>query len=236
MISAIIIDDEKNSRELLRSLISEYCSGIQIIGEAESVNAGLTAIQKYSPELIFLDIEMSDGNGFDLLDRLKSRNTLVCFVTGYNEYAIQAIRYGAFDYLLKPIEISELRRLVEKARLKLKGNSDTDSEQLILEESGKLTIFDYSEIEYLQGDGNYTLIFSTKDKKYISSENLGYFEALLNKERFVRSHKSYIVNLSFISQVELGRTGLIKLKSGKEIPVASRRKKEFVTSLKDFSQ
>ena len=114
MLKSIVIDDERKSRQLLKTLIKEYCQGIEVVGDAASVSTGIEIINNENPDLIFLDIEMPGGDGFTLLETFKKANFLTCFVTGYSQYAIKAIKHGAFDYLLKPVEISELQLTVAK--------------------------------------------------------------------------------------------------------------------------
>lgn len=234
MLKTVIIDDEKNSRELLRNFVENYCEDTQVIGEAQSIDEAKILLSGISTDLIFLDIEMKGGTGFDLLDALKDMEALICFVTGYDEYAIRAIKYGAFDYLLKPVSIEELKKLVERAKNHLSEKLEDDTKHLVIADGSKLNMIQYSEIDYLLADGNYIFVHLKSGKRHISGDSLSHFENILPKNMFVRTHKSYIVNLSAIKEVAFSRTGSILLKSGNELPVASRRKKEFIDSLNAF--
>jgi len=234
MLKTVIIDDEKNSRELLRNFVENYCEDTLVIGEAQSIEEAKLLLSGINTDLIFLDIEMKGGTGFDLLDDVNELDALICFVTGYDEYAIRAIKYGAFDYLLKPVSIEELKNLIEKAKKHISENIENDTRQLVIADGSKLNMIQHSDIEYLLADGNYIFIYLDNGKRHISGDSLSHFENTLPKNMFVRTHKSCIVNLSAIKEVEFSRTGSILLKSGIELPVASRRKKVFIDSLNAF--
>lgn len=233
MIDTIIVDDEKNSRELLSSFLKEYCSDINIVGKAKNVEEGHSLINEKKPKLIFLDIELSGGSGFDILDNIKATNVLTCFVTGYSEYAIKAIKYGAFDYILKPLDKEELVNVVKKAKKHL-NNGENAKSSIVLYEGQKIIHIECADIEHIEVDGNYCIIHHKDKRKTLSGENLKHFNSILPEDEFSRIHKSYIIKLSEIKELEMKRTGLVTLKSGKTLPIASRRKKEFIKKLMEF--
>ncbi len=233
MLDIIIIDDEKNSREILRTFVGKYCDEVNIVGEASSVQNGLELLNNTNCDLIFLDIEMAGGTGFDLLDSFDKGKCLICFVTGYELYAIKAIKYGAFDYLLKPLNIQELKTVIAKAK-EIILNKSKIQDQMMLNESGKIIVIEYDKIEYLTVNSNYTTIYKKTKKAILSSKNLSHFDSILPKSMFIRIHKSFIVNFREISEVKISRTGRLKLKSGVELSIASRRKKDFIDRLKTY--
>ncbi len=231
--NVVVIDDEINSRELLNTLLSNYCKNVNKIELAESVDTALPIIEKSNPDLIFLDIEMPDANGFQLLDSFSDYNFLTCFTTGYEEYAIKAIKYEAFGYLLKPIDLQELKAVVHKAST-IVHKKQVEDPTLILADSGNYHAIKHSEIIYIQGSGNYTSIHLQNDKTLLSQEKLGYFEESLSESGFFRVHRSYIVNISEISTIKESRTGVAIMSNNRKIPIANRRLKEFLQAFKGY--
>lgn len=213
MIRAIVIDDEKPSREVICNYLKEYCSDIQVITTASSVKIGYKAIKKFNPDLVFLDIELGDGTGFDLLTMFDKINFKVIFVTAFSEFAIKALRVSAIDYLLKPVKIDELKTAVEKAKV-LNGES-IDSEKiatLIKNLSTNLTpaptliiphikgfdVLKVKEIIMCKADGYCTNFYLTGKRKITSSKNLKQYEDFLTCYKFFRVHHSYLVNLNHV--------------------------------------
>ncbi len=235
MLRTVIIDDEKNSRELLRTFLQKYTEDVEIVDEAESIDTGIHIINKNKPDLVFLDIELTGGTGFELLDKLKETDFMCCFVTGYSEYAIKAIKYNAFDYLLKPLDKSELISVIDKAKSRV-SHEEIPHKSLFINESGRIQIIEIDEIEFLAANGNYTIINMVDNKKVVSSESLVYFEDVLPCNAFCRIHKSHIIHLSQIKELEMGRTGTVFLNSGQSLPIASRRKKECLEKLKKYME
>jgi len=221
----VVIDDEINSRELMKTLLTDYCD-LKDIYCAASVREGLDKINLHKPQLVFLDIELEGENGFDLLDNFSHFNFLVCFATGYEQYAIKAIKYGAFGYLLKPIDIEELKDIVKRAQEKLNTGIHKETDRLIVNENDKYWMLNYKDILQIESAGNYTYIH-TLENKILTQSKLAHYEDCLPEEIFYRTHRGYIVNLTKIKQIKEGRTGLIVLDDGSEIPIASRRIKDF---------
>lgn len=226
MLKILIVDDERNSRELLKTLVEKYYSSAQILGLASNIKEGKALMENEKPDLLFLDIELGGETGFEFLDSFDYEKVLVCFVTGYDQYAIRAIKYRAFDYLLKPVDISELKKVLNEAhRLKIKEPEQNSS--ITINEGQKTNVIDLNEIMWIEADSSYTIINLTSGKKIVSNKSLSYFDLALPENIFHRTHKSFIVSLLQIKEVELSRTGQIALKNDQSIPIASRRIKDF---------
>lgn len=235
MLSVVIIDDEKNSRELLKKLLSKYCEQVEVLGMANSVSTGIHLLNNHNPDLLFLDIEMPGGTGFDLLENIKDASFETCFVTGYEKYAIKAIKHGAIDYLLKPVEISELKAAVAKCKKLKKEQSNARKKSIIVSDAEQYTVISIEKIVQIDVINNYTVIVLNKNKKVLSKERLNYFENILPPECFIRTHKSHIVNLNYVESLISGRSLSVNLKNGDKLPVAARRKKEFLLSFEQFN-
>ena len=237
-LSAIIVEDEETSREILRNYLAKYCPNVELIGEAANVDDALLIIRNNDLDIVFLDVEMPYGNAFDLLDKVGDRQFETVFVTAYNQYAIDALNAHASYYLLKPISIESLIEAVDYvSEIKEKENSlqNTVLKPKLTQVSGKITIpllngFEVLEIKdilYCQADDNYTNIFINEKKKLVS-KTLKYFDEILSKSGFARVHKSYLVNVNAIIEYRKGKGGSVVLSSGKEIMVSPSRKKELL--------
>ena len=236
---AILVEDEANSREILRNYLQKYCPDIHLSGEAASVEEGLSLIQKEDPDLVFLDVEMPFGNAFDLLDRVPERRFETVFVTAYDHYAKDALNNQAAYYLMKPISIEELIKAVAHVKEileKEKALADTVLKAAMTKTEGKLTlpqqagfsVVNVRDILYCKADDNYTEIF-LKEGKHLISKTLKYFEEALTAYSFVRIHKSYLVNVNEIERYHRGKGGMVTLSNGKEITVSASRKKELLS-------
>jgi len=238
---AIVIDDEAKARRIMQSLIESECPQLEIVDMAEDALAGVKSIQKHKPDIVFLDIEMPGYTGFQLLDFFDQVDFEVIFATAYSEYAIQAFKVSAVDYLLKPIQIDQLKQAVDKA-IKAKGNSqmaekigalkenleDSSLKKIALQINGALNFIQLSNIEYLEADGSYTHIYLTNGVKYLITKKIKEFESSLNPEnKFFRTHRSYIVNLSRIKRYIKSEGGVLELESGATVHLARDRKDEF---------
>ena len=248
MINAIIIEDEPNGQELLRSLLGTYCPSIKIIGLASSVKEGIALIQKEEPDLVFMDYQIEGGNGFDILDAINKPGFKVIFITGYSEYAIKAIKYAALDYLLKPIDIDELIAAVGRIDLEFTNYTDnyrvlkstlsqakSNLNQLIIPSNGEYRVINIEDISYIKAMQSYVEIWLNENIKYYSSDPLKHYEALLPAYNFFQVHKSYILNFKSVKSVDQGRGGEITLFSGDRIPIATRRKALFLKQFKQFN-
>lgn len=236
MTQAIIIDDEKRARLNLKLLIEEYCSTISVIAECENLAEGVKAIRKNKPDLVFLDIEMPGHSGLELLDFFDENdiNFKIIFTTAYQEYAIQAFKFSAVDYLLKPINPTELtnatsRFLKDKNKLEsysiLKENIKEDTFKKIAVPSGNSLVFIETEkIIYIKGEGAYSEIICTENEKHFVSRNLKNFEDIIcSHSNFVRNHKSYIVNTNFIKAYNKSDGGSLELQNGQQIPISNEK-------------
>jgi two-component system, LytTR family, response regulator len=241
MIKAMIVDDKTAAIELLRWLIKEHCPEITAVASAVSVAEALPLIDNFEPDILFLDIQLPQETGFDLLAKVKKWNFEVIFTTAYNEYAIQAIRFSALDYLLKPINPNDLKKAVD--RFKAKKESTPGGEELyrnfirnITQEHNrplKLALPGVNGIQYvqlediirLQAERNYTRLYFVKGKNFLSSKTLAEYEKILRDSGFIRVHRSHLINPQYIDSYE--KQGIVKLKDGCEIEV-SRRKKDAV--------
>ncbi len=237
-LKAIIVEDEENSREILRNYLAKYCPTVQLFGEASNVDEALVLINNHNPDVVFLDVEMPYGNAFDLLDKVKDRQFETIFVTAYNHYAIDALNAHAAYYLLKPISIDTLIEAVNYvSEIKVKENKLQHSvlKPINTQVLGKITIpmqngFEILQIEnilYCQADDNYTRIFLKEGKKLVS-KTLKYFDDSLNQSGFARVHKSYLVNVNAITEYKKGKGGSVVLSNGKEIMVSPSHKKELL--------
>jgi len=245
MLKVIIIEDELNSRELLSNMIKNYCEDIELIGEAVDVQSGVKLIKETLPDLVLLDIEIKGGTGFDLLDRLRDISFSVIFVTGYDQYAIKAIKYAALDYILKPIDLRELRAAIGRAKEQLnfvkqkrqflldsKKEEDNDLTKIVLSDRDQYSILNFAEIIYLKASGGYVEFILEEGFKKIASYSLKHYESLLPESIFFRIHHSYLINLTKVEGFESGRTGNVKLKGGHLLSIAARRKVEFTKKMK----
>lgn len=233
-LKAIIVEDEANSREILRNYLAKYCPNVKLFGEASNIAEGLELINQNELDLVFLDVEMPFGNAFDLLDKLPERTFETVFVTAYNHYAIDALNNHAAYYLMKPINIDELIKAVEYVH-EIKEKEDALEGQVLrakpLKAEGKITIpqqdgfqvLDVSDIYFCKADDNYTEIYLEK-KKILVSKTLKYFEDALSAYAFARIHKSYLVNVGEVIKYKKGKGGSVVLSNGKELSVSASKK------------
>ncbi len=247
MIKAIIVDDEEKSRSTLKKLLNDYCEGIDVIAEASNITDAMIQIDRLNPSLVFLDIEMPYGTGFDLLDKIKEINFEIVFVTAYNQYAIEAFKYASIDYLLKPINIETLKKTVLRVQKRLEEKFSAVNYHLLLERikkqgdaeqkiqlsaSKEQYVIKCSDIIYCLADGSYTFVHMVNNKKFHSSRNLKQFESELPSSIFFRIHNGHIINVNHINKIIKGQPGSVLMSDGKELEIAVRRKDEFLKTLK----
>ena len=243
MINAVIIDDEPKNIKVMTNMLKEFCPQIRLVGDAHNSNDGKELILQKKPELVFLDIEMPYGNGFDLLDSLMPVDFEVVFVTAFDKYILQALKYSALDFLLKPLNIDELKNAVQNAELRIRKNSINQQLGILLDnfkkrEAGLKKIalptlegLDFILIEDIircEAQGAYTKIHISNSKKILVSKPLKDFENLLPEDIFFRIHNSHLINLNYIKKYNRGRGGLVELEDGSVLEVAARRKDEFL--------
>ncbi len=233
-LTAIIVDDEANSRAILNNYLGKYCPSVSILGEAASVQETLVLLESHTPDLLFLDVEMPYGNAFDLLEQVPDRAFEIVFVTAYDHYAVDALNAQATYYLLKPIAIDNLIKAVDHVgHIKQREAALQDAVLVpkVKTAEGKITIpqqdgfevLQISDIVYCEADDNYTKIYLDKGQKLVS-KTLKYFEESLHVYGFVRTHKSYLVNVNRIIRYRKGKGGSVVLSSGKELAVSSSKK------------
>ena len=246
MLRAIIVDDEENGRETLLYSLKEVCPDVEVISMADSVETGLQAIKDHGPELLFLDIEMPSGSGFDLLQQIPNIDFDIIFTTAYDQYAIKAFKFSATDYLLKPVNMDELKSAVDMVKNNkvtketfkqyeiLKENleeKDNSFHRLALPTSDGLDFIELKNIIRCAADGNYTLFYLTNGKKIIVGKTLKEYDELLSDHNFFRTHKSHLINLEFMTKYVKGIGGYVIMSDGSEVEVAKRRKESFMERL-----
>ncbi|MBS9461949.1 response regulator transcription factor [Flagellimonas sp. 389] len=237
---ALIVEDKEHIRKGLMQLLDDVGNGIMVIGECESVKEAVIVANSCKPDLVFLDINLVDGTGFDFLDRTGELHFKVIFITAYEEYALRALKIGAVDYLLKPVDAQELKiaigkvteQSVEAQQLKIstaRSVFGNDDKVLILSLQDSFQLIDLKELMFCQSDKGYTTFHLGNGKQYLASKPLKEFEAQLLRNTFSRPHQSFIVNLKYIDRYD--KSGTIHLKNGVRIPVSSRKKDSFLTRL-----
>lgn len=238
-LNAILVEDEANSREILRNYLKKYCPKVNLVGEAASIQEGLALIAKHNLDLVFLDVEMPFGNAFDLLEQVPERTFETVFVTAYDHYAKDALNEHAAYYLMKPINIDELINAVdyvwevkEKETSLQHGVLNTKVKgvegKLTLPQQDGFQVLNVSDILYCKADDNYTEIF-LGNKKILVSKTLKYFEDALADFPFARIHKSYLVNVNEVVKYRKGKGGSVVISNGKELLVSASKKKAFLS-------
>ncbi len=240
---SIIIDDEKDSRQILQNYIGKYCPNVIVVGEAANIKDGQDAIEAESPDLIFLDIEMPFGNAFDLLENINAIDFEIIFVTAFSEYAIQAFNRSAVHYILKPVDIDELILAVSKAKDRLQEKASFDHTRLLLDNisSGNkqqqkiaLPLLDgfevvkLEDIIYCEANDNFTEFHFVNGNKSMICRKLKFYEENLKSLGFCRVHRSFIINLDFVKRYIKGKGGTIIMSNDKEIQLANARKQLFL--------
>ena len=236
MVRTIIIDDEEKIRKLLASLLNSECQEVKIIGEADSVKAGIELINNTNPDLVFLDIKLPDGSGFDILSGLVNPDFNVIFVTAFEEYAIKAFEFSAIDYILKPVDPNLLIRAVKrtthkmKAELSLKMNTllsnieGDDDQKIVLKTTDHVYLVKVKDIICLESDQNYTTVKITGGKEILVSRTIKSFSDLLDDDNFIRIHRSHLINTAYIEGYDRAEGGTVIMENGYKVPVSSRKK------------
>jgi two-component system, LytTR family, response regulator len=239
---AIIIDDETPARNNLKQIIKDNFKGVNVIGEAESVKTGVELLNKCKTDIVLLDINLSDGSGFNILEQLKDINFQVIFVTAYNEYAIKAFKFNALDYVLKPIEIRQLKRVFDKARELLNDDFITKEElnvvldnyskkdedkKLVIHEMNKVTFVAINEIIKFISDGSYTTIYLNDNSQLTCSNTIKVYQELLPESMFYRVHNSSLINMNYVKEFNKEDGGYVVMSDGSHVQISRRRKNEF---------
>lgn len=228
---AVIIDDEEDSRSNTRNMIQNYCTEIEIVGEADNGPDGKNKIQELKPHVVFLDINMPGMNGFQMLEGIYNRDFCVIFLTAYSEHGITAVKAGATDYLLKPLMLSELQSAIRKVVLhyesKGSGGAKDDKNLVLINHSKGFTLVDFKDIIWLEASDNYTNLFLAGQKKIIASKTLKEFEAILPEQDFFRIHRSALININCVKEYSNHEGGEVILSDGSHVQVSKARIQEF---------
>lgn len=245
MLNCILVEDEQQSIEMLLTMLKEqFDDSVRVMASCKTVEAAIVAIQEHKPELLFLDVQIGSQTGFDLLRRLEDKNMKVIFITAYEKYAIQAFKFSAIDYLLKPVSAADLRYAVSKV-LNLKYETDSykkietllkniygkDRKKLCIPDMNGFTIVDVNDIIRCESHINYTTIHLQKGNSITVAKGLKEFEKMLSDFNFFRIHNSHLVNLAHIKSYNRVKGGVVQLANGEEIEVSVRRREEFVKKI-----
>ena len=244
MLKAILIDDDQSNLSGLREKLNKHCPQVEIVALCDNAKAGIIAIEDYRPDIVFLDIEMPVMNGFVMLQQLSFKNFELIFVTAYDSYAIKAIRFSALDYLVKPVEIGELKAAVSKAEVNRSKHTVDSQVDLLMEflhrknptripipSSDGLQFLNLDDIIYLEANNNYTSIFLTTGQKFVVSRTLKDFEDLLPTDIFIRIHHSNIINKTLIEKYIRGDGGQVVMRNGIVLDVSKRKKTDFLQAI-----
>ncbi len=245
IIRTILVDDELAARETLRTYLLKYCKGIEIVGEACDVPSAIAIIKELKPALVFLDVEMPFGNAFDVLEQSSEQRFETIFVTAFTEYAIKAFNFSASYYILKPVDIQELTKAVDKVKTLINHQSSPnvsnilyenfkfpENKKLVLPTTNGFEVILVNTIIRLCGSSNYTEIYLMDGKKKVVSRVLKFFEDLLSDQGFMRIHKSHIINLEQVKRYHKGKGGSIELSDGSEVEVSPTKKQELLARFK----
>jgi two-component system LytT family response regulator len=243
---AIIVDDELGARESLSKMLEKNCKNIQVVAKADNMMNAFIEITNHQPDLVFLDIEMPNGNAFDLLERFKEINFNIIFVTAYDHYAIKAIKFSAVDYILKPVDPEELVTAVNRfeSQLETKKSLDKKFKTLLsnvkpenklkkvgIPDGDGLVFINLSDIIRCDSDGNYTYFLLTTGKKIIVSRTLGEYEQMFADDNFFRIHRSHLINLEHVKKYIKGEGGYVIMSDDSQAEVSRRNKNEFLEKL-----
>lgn len=246
MIKAIIVDDELGARESLSKMIEKNCKQIEVVAKVDSMLSAFEAITNKEPDLVFLDIEMPNGNAFDLLEKFKNINFNIIFTTAYDHYAIKAIKFSAVDYILKPIDPEELINAVKRfeSQAGQKNTLDKQFKTLLsnarpenklkkvgIPDGDGLIFINLSDIIRCDSDGNYTFFILTNGKKIIASRTLGEYEQMFADDNFFRVHRSHLINLEHVKKYIKGEGGYVVMSDNSQVEVSRRNKTDFLEKL-----
>ncbi|PIP55207.1 MAG: DNA-binding response regulator [Bacteroidetes bacterium CG23_combo_of_CG06-09_8_20_14_all_32_9] len=248
MLKTIIIDDENRAVQTLQIILSEYCPQVSVVNKAYSAPEGIKLISLHKPDLIFLDIEMPNGTGFDVLEAFPNRTFDVIFVTAYNNYALKAIKFSAADYILKPVDIEEVVESVKRIseRRNQPGNTHPDINGLLHNIKNlyqkKISVPTFNgteyistdEILYFEADRSYCKIFFAQKRNILISRSLSALEQLLPTGNFVKIHKSHIVNLAAVKKNLRTDGGIVELTDGTQLLIAKTKKENFLASMQRY--
>ncbi|MCX6334032.1 MAG: LytTR family DNA-binding domain-containing protein [Bacteroidia bacterium] len=248
-LKTVIVDDEPNAVDFIYSVIGDHCPELEVVGKAYNVTEGVKKIEEEKPDLVFLDVEMPNGTGFDLLAHFPEKEFDVVFITAFNHYAIKAIKFSAIDYILKPLNITEFIEAVKKVLLKRSNSSfqGNDNFKVLMENlkspiPSRLAIPTADGMEYLnpkeiiriEADRSYSWFFLTGNRKILVSKNLKEFQDLLSDRYFFRAHNSHLINLKYVRKFVRKEGGYIEMQDGEQIPISRNKKDLFLVHMSRF--
>jgi len=246
----VVIDDESDAVDFITSIIEEYCHGLEVKGRAYNANDGIQLIKEIKPELVFLDVEMPQGTGFDLLAHFPDKDFDVIFITAFNHYAIKAIKFSAVDYILKPININEfiesVNRLIEKrSNNSLRGNENIEAllenirsahpTRLVIPTSDGREYLNPNDIIRIEADRSYSWFFIKDKRKILVSRHLKEFQDLLNDRNFFRPHNSHLINLDYVKKYVRHDGGYIEMTDSSQVPISRNRKDLFLAHMARYT-
>ena len=253
MITAVLVDDDSNLREGMKALLNRYAPEIRILGEAENVSDAVLAIDGLNPQVVFLDIQLADGTGFDILEKLTEKNgkieSQVVFITAHEQYAIKAFRFSALDFLLKPVDPEELQKVIEKIKNTVKKKDSFDHIDLLLENIRKkvdnfkrialsttdgIHLFEISDIIRCESTDNYTTFYIKNNKPILISKTLKEYEELLTEHGFERIHQSHLINLAYLKSYIKKDGGYVIMADNSNLPVSQRKKDRLQELIKNL--
>jgi two-component system LytT family response regulator len=247
---SVVIDDESDAVDFITSIIGEYCPGLEVSGKAHNVKDGVELIKEIKPDLVFLDVEMPHGTGFDLLTYFPKKDFDVIFITAFNHYAIKAIKYSAVDYILKPININEFIEAVNKVIEKRSDSAFKDTEnfetllenirsshptRLVIPTSDGKEYLNPNDIIRIEADRSYSWFFIIDKRKILVSRHLKEFQDLLNDRNFFRPHNSHLINLDFVKKYVRHDGGYIEMSDASQVPISRNRKDLFLAHMSRYT-
>lgn len=250
-IKTVIIEDETNARKALENMLAFYCPYIEVAGYAVSVKEGVSLIDKAKPDLVLLDVHLEDGTGFDVLQKLKKTHFRIVFVTAHDQYALQAIKLSAIDYLLKPIKPEELRFAMSKVQKALEEEEQINlqvetiienyskpsrDKKIILNTNSEIFVVEIKHLVHCEANENYTTIYIEGKHNILISKTLKEFEEMLSPYGFFRIHQSHLINLQFVDSYVKRGGGKVHLKTEETLPVSLRKKESFLKALQSYSR
>ncbi len=247
MKKVLIIDDENRTRELIARMIDSFGFDVQTIPEGENVQSGIEAIEKHQPDIVFIDIQMPDGTGFDVIRSIENKTFEVIFITAHEEFAIKAIKFSALDYLLKPVDTAELKAALEKAIETVDDKKEpsqfealqsniqpTEKRRLVLKTQESVHVVELDQIIRCEADRNYTSFFLKDNKKILVSKTLKEYETLLSAHNFLRVQQSHLINIDYVDRYDKKNGGAVVMKDGSEVPLSPAKRDLFFKRLENI--
>lgn len=247
MKKVLIIDDENRTRSLIAKMIDSFGFDVQTIPEGENVQSGIKAIEKHNPDIVFLDIQMPDGTGFDVIRSIENKTFEVIFITAHEEFAIKAIKFSALDYLLKPVDAGELKAALEKALELVDSDKSTgqfdalhsniqksEKRRLVLKTQESVHVVELEQIIRCEADRNYTSFFLKDNKKILVSKTLKEYETLLSAHNFLRVQQSHLINIDYVDRYDKKNGGAVVMKDGSEVPLSPAKREVFFKRLENL--